>query len=263
MNDSIRVISEAEMCHERLGDDFESALSDYDTRRRVEVLVDDFLSDVARPGVSALDVGCGLGFFSEALHQRGVDVLACDLGKGLVERTQQRVGCKAQTADALRLSQQLGEDQFDVVISSECIEHTPDPRQAIREMAKVLKPGGYLSLSTPNLVWQPIVRAATRLNCRPFNGNENFTSWASMRRTLDACGIEIVREYGLHPFPFQFGMNGLSRRLEKHFQWARLGMINVCVLGRKRISKFDGTKREQQSIRTDRAGTPHVEGRVA
>ena len=98
----MRVISESEYCHERLGDQFETALSDYDTQRRVEVLVDDFLAEAARPGASALDVGCGLGFFSHALHQRGVDVTACDLGPNLVAQTRSRVGCEAVVADALR-----------------------------------------------------------------------------------------------------------------------------------------------------------------
>ena len=41
----MRVISEAEYCHERLGTQFAEALSDYDTQRRVEVLVDEFLSE--------------------------------------------------------------------------------------------------------------------------------------------------------------------------------------------------------------------------
>ena len=240
MNSNTRTITEAEFCHERLGDQFESALSDYDTTRRVEVLVEDFLGSIVKPGVKALDVGCGLGFFSESLHLRGVDVLACDLGSGLVEKTKKRVGCRVETADALRLSDQFGENQFDIVISSECIEHTPDPQRAIAEMASVLRPGGYLSLSTPNLVWQPIVRAATRLRLRPFTGHENFTSWKTIRRTLDALGIEVVREFGLHPFPFQFGMHGLSRRLERLIQPMRGGMINVCVLGRKRLSDQQG-----------------------
>ncbi|MEM6471598.1 MAG: class I SAM-dependent methyltransferase [Planctomycetota bacterium] len=251
MNDEPRKISEAELCHERLGEQFESALSDYDTVRRREVLIDDFLDELIFADTVAIDVGCGLGFFSEALHQRGANVLACDLGEGLVERTRARVGCRAQQADALRLSQQFGENQFDLVVSSECIEHTPDPRRAIQEMARILKPGGYLSLSTPNLVWQPVVRIATRLGIRPFNGNENFTSWSSMRRTLDGCEIDVVREFGLHAFPFQLGLNQLSRRMDKHMQWMRSAMINICILGRKRyaIGRDMGMSSQPTTIR--------------
>ncbi|MEM6692965.1 MAG: class I SAM-dependent methyltransferase, partial [Planctomycetota bacterium] len=245
MSSNNRIVTDAELCHERLGDQFASALSDYDTSRRVEILIDDFLASLATPEAKALDVGCGLGFFSEALHRRGVDVLASDLGSNLVQRTKERVGCEAVVADALSLSKEMGENQFDIVISSECIEHTPDPGLAISEMAKVLKPGGYLSLSTPNLPWQPIVRMATRMKLRPFNGNENFTSWGSMRRILNACDLEIVREYGLHPFPFQLGMNQLSRWIEARAQFARAGMINVCVLARKKDKATDSNNHDQ------------------
>lgn len=232
----MREISEAEYCHERLGEDFATALSDYDTQRRVEILVDDFLVDAAKPGTTALDVGCGLGFFSESLFSRGVDVLACDLGPKLVEQTQSRVGCNAEVADALNLVNQFGHEKFDMVISSECIEHTPDPYQAVRQMAGVLKEGGLISLSTPNIVWQPVVRTATRLKLRPFDGYENFCSWPGLRRTLHDCGIEIIREHGLHLIPFQFRLHRFSRWLDRHFQPLRFCMINICILGRKKRS---------------------------
>jgi 2-polyprenyl-3-methyl-5-hydroxy-6-metoxy-1,4-benzoquinol methylase len=240
----MRVISEAEYCHEHLGDEFATALSDYDTQRRVEVLVDRFLADAAVSGKNALDVGCGLGFFSGSLHSRGVEVTACDLGPKLVEHTRSQVGCEAVVADALNLVDQFGENRFDIVISSECIEHTPDPYAAVRQMAGVLKEGGLISISTPNIVWQPVVQAATRLKLRPFDGYENFSSWRGLRRTLDDCGIEIIQQQGLHLIPFQFRMHRLSRWLDRHFQPLRLGMINICLLGRKRLQDAKGNSRD-------------------
>jgi 2-polyprenyl-3-methyl-5-hydroxy-6-metoxy-1,4-benzoquinol methylase len=223
-----------ELSHERLGGRFAEALSTYDTRRRVEVLVDEFLSEDAVRGREALDVGSGLGFFSERLVQRGAAATACDIGPGLVERTRARAGCTAVVADALRLPDTFGANHFDLVVSSECIEHTPSPSEAVAGMLAVLKPGGLLSLSTPNLVWQPIVRAATRLKLRPFDGYEHFSSWASLRRTVTAHGGEILQERGLHLFPFQFGLHGLSTWCDEHLQPARGMMINICLLARKR-----------------------------
>ena len=245
----MRIISEAEYCHERLGEDFETALSDYDTTRRVEVLVEEFLGSAAKAGTKALDVGCGLGFFSHSLHQRGVEVTACDLGANLVEQTRLRVGCEAVVADALNLVDQFGDGKFDIVISSECIEHTPEPYQAVQQMASVLKEGGLISISTPNIVWQPVVRAATRMKLRPFDGYENFSSWRGLRQTLDACGIDIVREYGLHPIPFQFGLHRCSQWLERHSQSLRLGMINICILGQKRFA--DASERNRDNTNAE------------
>lgn len=229
----MRTPTKEEYTHERLGDQFETALSGYDTRRRVETLVDAFLADDMVAGKTALDVGCGLGFFSERLKQRGAVVTACDLGPTLVERTRQRVGCNGVIADVMLLTEQFGRESFELVLSSECIEHTPDPREALRQMAGVVRPGGYLAVSTPNEVWSPVVHAASTLKLRPFDGHENFSSWRSMRETLQAAGMEILREEGLHLFPFQFRLHGLSTWCDHNLQALRGGMINLCVLARK------------------------------
>jgi 2-polyprenyl-3-methyl-5-hydroxy-6-metoxy-1,4-benzoquinol methylase len=222
-----------EYCHERLGDEFAEALSNYDTQRRVETLIDDFLTDDMVRDRSALDVGCGLGFFSERLQQRGAHVIACDLGPALVEKTRLRAGCEAEVADALSLVEHFGPERFDLVVSSECIEHTPAPDEGLRQMAAVLKPGGYLSVSTPNVVWLPVVRLATALRLRPFDGWENFSSWRGIRRTLASCGMRVLREVGLHLFPFQLRCHGLSRWCDARLQVCRGVMINICVLARK------------------------------
>jgi 2-polyprenyl-6-hydroxyphenyl methylase/3-demethylubiquinone-9 3-methyltransferase len=229
----MRAVSERELCHERLGEKFESALSEYDTQRRLEVLIDQFLPPDDVAGRSVLDVGCGLGHFSERLAARGADVTACDLGEDLVRRTIERAGCRGVQADCLMLTDVFGPESFDAVVSSECIEHTPDPQEALRQMAAVLKPGGLLAVSTPNRVWQPVVRAATALKLRPFDGLENFSTWTEIRNTLRAGGIEVLQETGLHLFPFQLRMHGLSRWCDGHLQFARGCMINICILGRK------------------------------
>lgn len=228
-----RTIDEKELCHELLGERFATALSNYDTQRRVETLVDEFLPDDVLQGAETLDVGCGLGFFSQRLAQRGARVTACDLGPSLVDKTVARAGCRGVVADALRLTNTFGAGAFDVVVSSECIEHTPDPVAAVREMARVVKPGGWISLSTPNLLWSPVVKAATWLKLRPFDGLENFSTWRSLRRTLRDEGVEIVREHGLHLFPFQFRLYRLSRWFDRRAQACRGLMINICLLGRK------------------------------
>src|SRR5690606_25155216 len=117
--------SSKELCHERLGDRFMYALSEYDTLRRVETLIDDFLPDETIVGKRALDVGCGYGYFSERLAARGAIVTACDIGQSLVDATVRRVGCRGVVADALGLEEKFGAASFDLVVSSECIEHTP------------------------------------------------------------------------------------------------------------------------------------------
>ena len=208
-------------------------MSAYDTTRRVHVHIDEFLTDDMLIGRTALDVGCGLGFFSERLVQRGAVVTACDIGPGLVEQTRARAGCTALVADALDLVATFGRNRFDVVVSSECIEHTPAPAQAIGQMVAVLKPGGQIVVSTPNRIWYPVVRLATVLKLRPFDGYENFSAWSSLRRTFADSGAPVIAERGLHLFPFQLPLHGLSTWCDAHLQVARGWMINMCVLARK------------------------------
>lgn len=230
----MRALAREELVHERLAETFADHLSDYDTTRRVETLIDAFLGPERLAGRTALDVGCGLGFFSKRLVEHGAEVTACDLGPELVRRTASFAGCEALVADALDLEAAFGRDSFDVVVSSECIEHTPDPAAAVRSMIAVLRPGGLIALSTPNRVWYPVVRAATLLRLRPFDGYENFSSWRGLRGTFADAGVEVLEERGLHLFPFQFGLDGLSRAADRHLQGLRGAMINICLLGRKR-----------------------------
>ena len=229
-----RIATTREYTYESLGDRFERLSSPYDTQRRIDVLVDEFLPDSAVVGKTALEVGCGLGFFSQRLAERGAIVTACDLGPELVRRTRQRVGCMAVVGDALTLEQQFGPNSFDLVVSSECIEHTPDPDAALRQMIAVVRPGGYLSVSTPN-VWSGGLLCAWRLaiGARPFDGLENFSSWHSIMRTITEAGATIVQQRGLHLFPFQLPLHSFSRWCDRHLQPLGGLMINICVLAQK------------------------------
>lgn len=229
----MRELGNLDLCYERLADRFEDLLSQYDTTRRVEVLVDEFLTDGMVNGRDALDVGCGLGYFSSRLHARGACVTACDISPSLLEKTRRRVGCTTIGADVLALDEVIAPASFDLIVSSECIEHTPSPLQALEQMVRVLKPGGWLAVSTPNILWSPIVRLATAARLRPFDGYENFSSWGGVRQALTSLGVRVVKERGLHLIPFQLGWHETSRWLDRHFQWARGGMINICILGQK------------------------------
>lgn len=230
----MRIPEEKEYCHERLGAEaFRESLSWYDTSRRMEVLLEEFLTDEMLRGKEVLEVGAGLGFFSERLCQKGARVTATDIGKGLLEQVARRVDCRCECVDALSLSEYFGRGRFDVVVSSECIEHTPSPAAALRQMAAVLKPGGFVAVTTPNRLWYPVVRAATLLRLRPFDGYEKFSSLSGIRKILIQEGVTVMREKGLHLYPFQFGFHPLSRWCDEHLQPLRNLMINICVLGRK------------------------------
>ncbi len=83
-------------------------------------------------------------------------------------------------ADALALP--FDKDCFSLIISQETVEHVPDPFQAVREMARVLAPGGTLYLQAPFIIgYHP--------------GPEDYWrfSRAGMRRLVEQAGLECRR----------------------------------------------------------------------
>jgi SAM-dependent methyltransferase len=105
-------------------------------------------------GDRVLDVGCGTGNASLAAAARGADVRAVDPSPGLVALAQERsdaagAGLLVQVASAEALPFDGG--AFDHVISSFAVIFAPDPHAALREMVRVARPGGVVTLST----WLP------------------------------------------------------------------------------------------------------------
>jgi 2-polyprenyl-3-methyl-5-hydroxy-6-metoxy-1,4-benzoquinol methylase len=109
------------------------------------------LADVLTPGARLLDVGCGNGIFLDRIRRQaaGVELTGVDYSKYQVERP---------AHPSLRLLQAdlgkgipLGDRSFDVVYAAEIIEHVLDPDFLLGEIRRVLRPGGTLVLSTPNL----------------------------------------------------------------------------------------------------------------
>ncbi|MBT8228697.1 MAG: methyltransferase domain-containing protein, partial [Bacteroidia bacterium] len=94
------------------------------------------------------------------------------------------------------------EGTFDIVVSSEVIEHVPDPLKAITEMHRVLKPGGILVLTTPNRFWYWSVVMANKFNLRKYQGLENWLSQSKINRHFKETGFEIDHSLGIHLFPF-------------------------------------------------------------
>jgi 2-polyprenyl-3-methyl-5-hydroxy-6-metoxy-1,4-benzoquinol methylase len=100
-------------------------------------------------GRKALDVGCGDGArYGERVRASGVDVHGVDISEVAVESARAR-GVDARVA-SLADPLPYPDASFDVVICLEVLEHLVDPAVVAREIARVLKPGGFALLSVPN-----------------------------------------------------------------------------------------------------------------
>src|SRR5205823_6525093 len=96
-----------------------------DLRRRLSVVFDECLGRTSLTDKRTLDAGCGYGPFSAAAVRAGAAVVSVDIGERLVARTVARAGSRGLVADVCHLA--FRDESFDVVISSEMLEHTETP----------------------------------------------------------------------------------------------------------------------------------------
>ena len=106
------------------------------------------------PGGHVLNAGCGAGSFTLCLLDAGYGVTSVDASEPFVERVRRLVGGRGpvELADLHALEFEPG--AFDAVVCGEVLEHLDDDRTAIREFARVLKPGGVLVASVPANPWR-------------------------------------------------------------------------------------------------------------
>lgn len=94
-----------------------------------------------------LDLGCATGHYSKRLHKLGFEVTATDVTNQFLY------------GDTIKFVQfdsnkplPFENNSFDYVILAEVIEHLKEPYSAVKEINRILKPGGKLVLSTPNIL---------------------------------------------------------------------------------------------------------------
>lgn len=182
------------------GADWDEATNPFETQRRLELVFDDVLAAVDLSDLDLLDAGSGGGHFSAAAGARGARVTSLDVGESLLAQVAARCDSRRVLGSVLDLP--FSDASFDLVLCTEVIEHTPDPGRALVELARVVRPGGRLIVTSPGRLWQPVVRLATRLGLRPYEGYENFLWPISARRILTSAGVRIDRIDGFNLLPF-------------------------------------------------------------
>lgn len=102
-------------------------------------------------GKAVLDIACGDGYGSAMLAKHATQVTGIDIDTPTVERARDKY-----VADNLRFLQgsatniPLDDDSMDLVVSFETIEHLTEQDRMLREIRRVLRPKGFLLISSPN-----------------------------------------------------------------------------------------------------------------
>jgi 2-polyprenyl-3-methyl-5-hydroxy-6-metoxy-1,4-benzoquinol methylase len=115
-------------------------------RRMREIL--DALSALRVKSAKILEVGCGMGRLSAKLREFG-QVTAVDLGAKIIETAKARypdIDFRSGNVHTL----DLPVNSFDVVVTLETLSHVPDQPGFLHRLAQLLKPGGFLLITTQN-----------------------------------------------------------------------------------------------------------------
>jgi 2-polyprenyl-3-methyl-5-hydroxy-6-metoxy-1,4-benzoquinol methylase len=176
-----------------------------------------------QPGCRILDIGCGSGRHTAAAHGLemafvvGADPSIKDL-KQAKERLEfhQQLGVQGQgswhlaAADVTALP--FKDRRFDLVICSEVLEHIANHRQAIREVVRVLRPGGHLAVSIPRRWPEAICWALSAAYRRTQGGHLRIYATNSL--------ILLIRQHGLNHWHTHF-----AHGLHSPYWWLK------CLLG--------------------------------
>jgi SAM-dependent methyltransferase len=177
----------------RLPDDL--ALPDF--RRRARYLLAEL-----RPGDRVLDLGCGAGGFTARLAEAGAKAVGAEIAEAAVTRA--RGGYPGLDFRLVPIGGPLPfeDSSFDLVWTSEVIEHVADTAPWLSEVRRVLTPGGRLLVTTPSHGRLRLLLGGIERFSPPLGDHLHLYSRRSLRSVLQELGFgEIdVRAVGGPPF---------------------------------------------------------------
>ena len=122
--------------------------------QHIENSDDPIMDFLEKRGVdSVCDAGCGCGAFALKLARRGFSVAGFDISEDSVKLTKELLSKNGYTADCFKVSDIMSTDyksgSFDAVVARDVIDHlsAKQGRDAVKELLRITKPGGYILLS--------------------------------------------------------------------------------------------------------------------
>jgi 2-polyprenyl-3-methyl-5-hydroxy-6-metoxy-1,4-benzoquinol methylase len=168
-----------------------------------------FALDYAK-GKRVLEVGCNWGYGAHLLSSVAAHVTAFDVSKEAIRDAQQRFQCDNLgffVHDANDPFPLPGEG-FDLVFSSEVIEHIRDYRACIAEIKRVLRPGGILIMKTPNIEADPMIHRRNPYHLKVFTPSEYRNLLEHYFEDVRVLGYNEVYSHSVHYSVVDFDLDG-------------------------------------------------------
>ena len=181
-------------------------------------------------GCRILDIGCGGGLLAEPLAQLGADMTAIDASQAAIKAATDHAAKKGLSIDYRHcLAEDLAEtgEEFDIVYSSEVIEHVANRAIFLTAMSQLLKPGGLFVITTINRTLAALatikIGAEYIVKMIPKGTHDyaKFVAPAELTAECAAHGLLVDHNTGFAP------------SLKGGFCQTRFQGINYAVSGRK------------------------------
>jgi ubiquinone biosynthesis O-methyltransferase len=156
-------------------------------------------------GKTALDAGCGDGAVAAELARLGANVIGLDPDAKLIATAKQGAGVEKERLRFVRGRIErlpFAAGSFDVVLAVTVLCFVPDSAQAVKEMARVLKPGGKLVIGELGYwsLWAAYRRIRGWLG-HPTWRAARFRNAAELRALAEAAGLEVHDVRGAVYYP--------------------------------------------------------------
>ena len=195
-------------------------------------------------GARVLDAPCGEGAFACALAEAGFHVCAADMDRA----AEALLGARFRAAD-LNGPLPWPDASFDAVFSIEGIEHLENRFLFLREVRRILRPGGTLVLTTPNIV---ALRSRVRFFASGFYHRDSRPLNETERRPLHHIGLATFSDlrYALHTSGFSLAEIGATHVKPVSWPYALLApWMYLYTLAAFRKEKDAAQRERNRTIR--------------